>query len=105
MDEAQASRRRNAEISAAKKIARRTSMGSAQVHNTGTMTKLTYLNEVEAEMLSGGFFDSLASFNDTLTNIGGIRQSSNQFNFSGLSAVAGNLSTQAAVLTQGNFNV
>ena len=103
MDEAQASRGRNAEISAAKEIARRTSMGNAQVHNTGTMTKLTYLNEVEAEMLSGGVF-SLAAFNDTLTNIGGIRQSSNQFNFSGLSAVAGNLSTQAAVLTQGNIN-
>ena len=103
MDEAQASRGRNAEISAAKEIARRTSMGNAQVHNKKTMTKLTYLNEVEAEMLSGGFF-SLAAFNDTLTNIGGIRQSSNQFNFSGLSAVAGNLSTQAAVLTQGNFN-
>ena len=103
MDEAQASRGRNAEISAAKEIARRTSMGNAQVHNTETMTKLTYLNEVEAEMLSGGIF-SLAAFNDTLTNIGGIRQSSNQFNFSGLSAVAGNLSTQAAVLTQGNVN-
>jgi hypothetical protein len=103
MDEAQASRGRNAEISAAKEIARRTSMGNAQVHNKKTMTKLTYLNEVEAEMLSGGFF-SLAAFNDTLTNIGGIRQSSNQFNFSGLSAVAGNLSTQAAVLTQGNLN-
>ncbi len=79
-------------------------MGNAQVHNTGTMTKLTYLNEVEAEMLSGGFFDALASFNDTLTNIGGIRQSSSQVTVSGLAALAGNLSTQAAVLTQGNIN-
>ena len=44
MNKAQASRGRNAEISAAKEIARRTSMGNAQVHNTGTMTKLTYLS-------------------------------------------------------------
>ena len=67
------------------------------------MTKLTYLNEFEAEMLSGGVF-SLAAFNDTLTNIGGIRQSSNQFSFNGLSVLSGNLSSQTAVLTQGNIN-
>ena len=78
-------------------------MGNAQVHNTGTMTKLTYLNEVEAEMLSGGIF-SLAAFNDTLTNVGGIRQSSNQFSFAGLSVLSGNTSLQNAVLTQGNVN-
>ena len=104
MDEAPASRGRNEEIRAVKEIAGRTSMGNAQVHNRKTMTKLTYLNEVEAEMLSGGGFFSLASFNDTLTNIGGIRQSSNQATFSGIAALAGNLSTQAAVLTQGNIN-
>jgi hypothetical protein len=63
------------------------------------MTKLILLNEVETEMLSGGWGRrsgfTLGSYNDTFTQLAGIDQSSNQtaISFGGFS---GNLAVQLA---------
>jgi hypothetical protein len=75
-------------------------MGIAQPHQMKLMTKLSFLNEVETELLSGGrglrIRDSFnGSFNDTFTQTATLNQTSNQDARAFLGS-AGNLAIQFA---------
>lgn len=60
------------------------------------MIELSYLTEMETEMVSGGWGRGLAfgSYNDTFTNLVGVDQSSNAIAFASRGGNAGNLQSQ-----------